>query len=314
MQAYSWKQPSDSRAKRSRTSAFKAFVLFAFQCDLHLDALWLVFTGLDPSQAVMLLMHFMLFISATVLLSQFPFFYFFFLHKIPQSWKHLAWANLELLCCLRQLEVEGGFISVCSWTACSCVLLLGQLFWFISNIYKYFQMIIRWVLVFQKVLRCKAPGVWLSQRSHVTLTWVQLNRWVSLITIWFVNVTSGFFWMHLWNLPLLPVQGTTVCLRTLWTRAPSHTCPTCKCWTSAQVATTSLVTRRWRRSGKHKTRSLELTLDCMVWRTEKDLKWDCACECRLRAPSLCCERESRILLVQETGWSYFSCHSLGWLE
>lgn len=50
-------QQSDSRLKRFQ-SAFKAFVLFGFQSDRNVDALWLVFMALDPFQAVVLFMLF----------------------------------------------------------------------------------------------------------------------------------------------------------------------------------------------------------------------------------------------------------------
>lgn len=117
MQAYthkhcSWKQRSDSRVKRFRTSAFKAFVLFGFQRDLNLVALCLVFTGLDPFQAVVL---FMSFISSAAS-------FFFFSPKSPYRWEPLAWANLELIQCFTASlgEVEGGFMCVnnCMCTAC----------------------------------------------------------------------------------------------------------------------------------------------------------------------------------------------------
>lgn len=115
------------------------------------------------------------------------------------------------------------------------------------------------------------------------------------------------------------VQGLTACLWTLWTRALSHTCPACKSWTSAQEALTSpLKWTRWmvirwrRRSRRHKTRSTELTLDCIVSWTERAFKWEWTCECHFPCPLLCCEW--LIFLVQDTGWSYFSFLFLGWLE
>lgn len=88
---HSWKQRSHSRVQRFGTSAFKAFVLFGFQSDLA--ALWLLFTGLDPFQAVVL---FMLFISAAAT------FFSFFPPKSPHRWESLAWANTEPLECSHQ--------------------------------------------------------------------------------------------------------------------------------------------------------------------------------------------------------------------
>ncbi len=101
-------------------------------------------------------------------------------------------------------------------------------------------------------------------------------------------------------------------------RAPSHTWPACKCWTSAQETPTSPLQKTWRRmikgwkkSRKHKTRSFTLTLDCIESWTERAVKWEWTCECHFPGPWMfCLQWISFTFLVQDTG-CLFSFHFFG---
>lgn len=106
---------------------------------------------------------------------------------------------------------------------------------------------------------------------------------------------------------------------TPWTRAPSHICPTCKCWTSAREAPTSPLKERtiqWlRRSRKHKTARLNWHwTDLCQGQKRAFKKWEWTCECHVPGPLLRrAEWQSYIFLVQDTRCSFLVFLVLGWL-